>query len=139
VCQALKRDPEAKKAILIRGRARLRRKNLDGAEEDLKFALKHFPKDKNVQNDLEELKKMYKQVRKKQQQLFAGMFDKKAKTQKTSTQEAKRDEVSSIISEMIGSNGSNDNSKVPNPTSNVAGPDVPSSSGEKPSSSGQAS
>eukprot|EP00954_Amorphochlora_amoebiformis_P024086 1364119-Amorphochlora_amoeboformis.AAC.1 len=73
--KALKIDPEAPKARMIRGRARLRLGNLEGARSDLLFAQKHFPKSDPIKSDLSELKKKFKKVRDKQRQQYAGMFD----------------------------------------------------------------
>jgi len=73
--KALARNPKAMKAIMIRGRARLRLNNLDGAKQDLEAAQKEFPNSKVIQIDLEYLKRKYKKVEQKQAKLFAGMFD----------------------------------------------------------------
>uniref|UniRef100_A0A7S3ZF81 peptidylprolyl isomerase n=1 Tax=Lotharella globosa TaxID=91324 RepID=A0A7S3ZF81_9EUKA len=119
--RALKIKPDASKAIMIRGRARLRLKppNLDGAQEDLNLAAKAFPNDKNIKNDLEALKKSFKKVRDKQRKLFAGMFDrkpdKKPKTEKKETPDgadkAKADNVADIISQFAGPAGAGEGSK----------------------------
>eukprot|EP00465_Bigelowiella_longifila_P008297 CAMPEP_0185257528 /NCGR_PEP_ID=MMETSP1359-20130426/6586_1 /TAXON_ID=552665 /ORGANISM="Bigelowiella longifila, Strain CCMP242" /LENGTH=221 /DNA_ID=CAMNT_0027842669 /DNA_START=160 /DNA_END=825 /DNA_ORIENTATION=+ len=131
--KALARNPKAMKAIMIRGRARLRLNNLDGAKQDLEAAQKEFPNSKVIQIDLEYLKRKYKKVEQKQAKLFAGMFDRKPKKQKAKTE---TERVEDVVSNAIGSE---DGDKISSLISQFAGganstsstADQSSSSGEK--------
>uniref|UniRef100_A0A6T7ESG3 peptidylprolyl isomerase n=1 Tax=Bigelowiella natans TaxID=227086 RepID=A0A6T7ESG3_BIGNA len=126
--KALTRDPKAMKAIMIRGRARLRLNNLDGAKQDLEAAKKEFPNSKVIQADLEHLKRKYKKVEQKQAKLFAGMFDRKPKKQR-----AKTDSVKGLVSEAIGGE---EGDKISSLISQfTGGADSSSSTADQPSSS----
>mmetsp|Transcript_4502 Transcript_4502/g.6737 ORF Transcript_4502/g.6737 Transcript_4502/m.6737 type:complete len:228 (-) Transcript_4502:217-900(-) len=91
--RALAIDSKAPKATMMRGRARVRLGNLDGAQADLEFALEKFAVNtsshKNVKADIALLKQKWKAVRAKQRKQFAGIFDRMSKSSKKKAEEQK--------------------------------------------------
>ena len=69
--RALKLDAAAGKALMLRGRARLRLGELDAAEADLRSIASKFPR---VRADFELLKKKRKALDARERRQFAGIF-----------------------------------------------------------------
>ena len=77
---ALELQPEGNgKTLYRRGTAYLAIGNLDGADSDLRQAAVLSPNDPAVILQLSELEKKMKEFRKKEKELYAGMFSRKSK------------------------------------------------------------
>ena len=78
---ALEIQPEGNSKVFYRrGTAYLAIGNLDGAESDLKKAHDLSPTDAAINSQLVELELKMKVFRKKEKELYAGMFDRKSKS-----------------------------------------------------------
>ena len=79
--KALEIQPAGNSKVLYRrGTAYLAIGNLDGADSDLKKAHSLSPADAAINNQLTELERNMKVFRKKEKELYAGMFDRKSKS-----------------------------------------------------------
>lgn len=73
--EVLLNDPNNAKALYRRGQAHIGLKNYDDALVDLELAYRSMPNDKNIQNELQKAKEVWRNYQNQQMDVYKNLFE----------------------------------------------------------------